>query len=199
MFATTRARPDTQTSFKPMRERARAEHSLDGVRASVLRSGRRGGGAQKEVACAEALKNAPKVKAGMKRSEVLDLLGPPTDRSGERWGYNFWPCTRRPRAAEQLIIGLEIMFREGAVREIKWATVDATGPGSAAVTDTALESFWKEFQSAVEKNDKEGVASMTRFPLSMAFRHEEYQVQSAIDEELREDFQRADAGVLRRG
>lgn len=63
----------------------------------------------------------------------------------------------------------DILFGEGAVREIKWATVDATGPGSAAVPDAALESFWNKFQSAVANNDKEAVASMTRFPLSMRF------------------------------
>ena len=83
---------------------------------------------QDKVSCADALKNAPLVKVGMHDTEVLALLGEPSGRVGNEWGYNFWPCVSAPRVGEQKIIGLGISFTEGVVKEIKYATIDAIGP-----------------------------------------------------------------------
>jgi hypothetical protein len=83
---------------------------------------------QDRVSCEDALKNAPAVKVGMRASEVLALLGEPSGRVGDEWGYNFWACVSPPRVGEQKIIGLGIVFTEGVVKEIKYATIDATGP-----------------------------------------------------------------------
>lgn len=65
----------------------------------------------------------------MRESEVLALLGDPTGRDGNEWGYNFMACVSPPQVGEQKIIGLGIIFSEGVVKEISYATVDATGPG----------------------------------------------------------------------
>jgi hypothetical protein len=83
---------------------------------------------QKSVPCEEGLKHAGEIKVGMREAEVLDLLGEPTGKVGNEWGYNFWPCVKAPQVGEQKIIGLGIVFNEGVVKEIKYATVDATGP-----------------------------------------------------------------------
>ncbi len=41
---------------------------------------------------------------------------------------------------------------------------------NAAVSQqTDFQSFWKEFRAAVEKSDKNALAAMTKFPLSMPY------------------------------
>jgi outer membrane protein assembly factor BamE (lipoprotein component of BamABCDE complex) len=85
---------------------------------------------QKNISCEEAARNAPKIKVGMKKSEVLELLGSPSERTEDKWDYNFTACARPPRAGEQIITGLSILFRAGTVRDLHWGWVDATGPGS---------------------------------------------------------------------
>jgi outer membrane protein assembly factor BamE (lipoprotein component of BamABCDE complex) len=84
---------------------------------------------QKNISCEEAARNAPKIKVGMKEAEVLDLLGSPSARSGDKWDYNFAACARRPRPGEQIITGVSILFREGTVRDVRWGWIDAIGPG----------------------------------------------------------------------
>jgi hypothetical protein len=85
-------------------------------------------GSRKDVSCKDALKNAPGIKVGMREAEVLDLLGKPTGRLANEWGYNFMACVQPPQVGEQKIIGLGLVFSEGIIKEIKYATVDATGP-----------------------------------------------------------------------
>jgi hypothetical protein len=87
-----------------------------------------GNGSRKDVSCKDALKNAPEIKVGMREAEVLDLLGEPTGRVENEWGYNFMACVQPPQAGEQKIIGLALFFSEGIIKQIKYATVDATGP-----------------------------------------------------------------------
>jgi hypothetical protein len=87
-----------------------------------------GNGSRKDVSCKDALKNASVIKVGMRESEVLDLLGKPTGRLENEWGYNFMACVQPPQAGEQKIIGLGLVFSEGIIKQIKYATVDATGP-----------------------------------------------------------------------
>jgi len=84
--------------------------------------------AQSKVSCAEALKNVPAIKVGMQESEVLSLLGEPGRRLKDVWSYSFWDCVTPPQAGEQKVIGLGLVFKEGAVTKIEYATVDATGP-----------------------------------------------------------------------
>jgi hypothetical protein len=88
-----------------------------------------GNGPRKDVSCKDALKNAPVIKVGMREAEVLDLLGEPTGRLENEWGYNFMACVQPPQVGEQKIIGLGLVFSEGIIKEIKYATVEATGPG----------------------------------------------------------------------
>lgn len=82
---------------------------------------------QNEVSCQEALKNVNRIKVGMKASEVLELLGTPTAISGDNWGYNFMPCSPRPEIGRQTIIGIGMLFKEGIVSEIGWATICTMG------------------------------------------------------------------------
>ena len=110
-----------------------ASHALAGKAAHAGRSPaaslrQRDDSQDKVSSCADALKNAPLVKVGMHDTEVLALLGEPSGRVGNEWGYNFWPCVSAPRVGEQKIIGLGISFTEGVVKEIKYATIDAIGP-----------------------------------------------------------------------
>jgi len=84
-------------------------------------------GSQKTVACEEAVKNASKIKAGMKESEVLDLLGSPKMITDSRWSYSFDCVKLPPRVGETVITGLDIFFSDGTVKEIKLAWMDATG------------------------------------------------------------------------
>jgi hypothetical protein len=86
-------------------------------------------GARRDVSCKDALKNAPEIKVGMRESEVLDLLGEPTGRLENEWVYNFMACVQPPLPGDQKIIGLALIFSEGTIKQIKYATVDATGPG----------------------------------------------------------------------
>lgn len=86
-----------------------------------------------DLTCEEASKNAGAIKTGMREAEVLELLGTPQTRLENEWVYNFWRCTTRPRVGEQKIIGLDIIFSEGAVKEIKYATIDAIGPAPNSV------------------------------------------------------------------
>src|SRR3954466_13463340 len=44
---------------------------------------------QKNISCEEAAKNAPQIKVGMKEAEVLELLGSPSARTGDKWDYDF--------------------------------------------------------------------------------------------------------------
>ena len=83
---------------------------------------------QKNVSCTEALKHAPEIKVGMRASEVLDLLGAPATRLENEWVYNFFACVPPPQVGQQLLAGLDITFNDGAIKEIKYASVDATGP-----------------------------------------------------------------------
>jgi hypothetical protein len=85
-------------------------------------------GSRKDVSCKDALKNAPGIKVGMREAEVLDLLGEPTGRLENEWVYNFMACVQPPQAGEQKIIGLALVFNERTIKQIKYATVDATGP-----------------------------------------------------------------------
>lgn len=48
-------------------------------------------------------------------------------------------------------------------------SLDASGQRTQKNTATAMRTFWSAFQSAVARNDKEAVASMTRFPLEMPY------------------------------
>jgi dTDP-D-glucose 4,6-dehydratase len=96
------------------------------------RVGGRAESSQKNVSCEEALKNSSKVKAGMTEPEVLDLMGTPTVRVEDRWGYDFRPCVKPPQPGQQLILAMEILFSEGLVKDIKWAWVDATGPAPSS-------------------------------------------------------------------
>ncbi len=82
----------------------------------------------KDVTCAEALKHAPEIKVGMSRSEVRDLLGAPQTELENEWVYNFFSCAAPPKVGEQKIIGLGIIFSEGIIKKINYATIDATGP-----------------------------------------------------------------------
>jgi hypothetical protein len=65
----------------------------------------------------------------MRKSEVLDLLGEPRERLENEWVYNFMACVQPPQAGEQKIIGLDLIFGGGTIKQVKYATVDATGPG----------------------------------------------------------------------
>jgi hypothetical protein len=84
---------------------------------------------RKDVPCKDALRNAPQIKVGMREAEVLDLLGEPTGRLENEWVYNFMVCVQPPQVGEQKIIGLGLIFSEGIIKQVKYATVDATGPG----------------------------------------------------------------------
>lgn len=84
-------------------------------------------GSHKSVTCEEAAKNAFKIKVGMRESEVRDLLGPPKIVADNRWSYSFDCVSRPPRAGETTIIGLDIVYVDGLVKEIKRAWMDATG------------------------------------------------------------------------
>jgi hypothetical protein len=86
---------------------------------------------QKYVSCTEALKNVPEIKVGMRAPEVLDLLGEPGSRLENEWVYNFFACVPPPQVGQQLLAGLDIIFNDGAIKEIKYASVDATGPAPA--------------------------------------------------------------------
>ena len=86
-------------------------------------------GSLKEVSCKDALRNAPEIKVGMREAEVLYLLGEPTGRLKNEWVYNFMACAEPPQVGEQKIIGLDLIFSGGTIKQIKYATVDATGPG----------------------------------------------------------------------
>jgi hypothetical protein len=92
-----------------------------------------GNGSHKDVSCKDALKNAPQIKVGMREAEVLGLLGEPTGRLENEWGYNFMACVQPPQAGEQKIIGLGLAFSGGIIKQIKYATVDATGPAPNSV------------------------------------------------------------------
>jgi len=83
-----------------------------------------------KMPCQEALKNAQKVKVGMKTSEIIDLIGAPNTKSDEGWSYNFWECAK-PKVGAQIVIGVSLVFKENAVAEIGWATICATGPGNS--------------------------------------------------------------------
>lgn len=87
-----------------------------------------GNNLQVTITCEEAAKNAPKVKAGMKEAEVIELIGQPGAREGNKWSYSFWACARMPRVGETKIIGMALFFDESVVKDIKYAIVDATGP-----------------------------------------------------------------------
>jgi outer membrane protein assembly factor BamE (lipoprotein component of BamABCDE complex) len=89
-------------------------------------------GSHQTISCEEAAKNARTIKVGMKKSEVLELLGSPSARSDNRWSYDFSACVRLPKAGEQVITGLDIFFTGRIVKDIKWGWIDATGPGSPA-------------------------------------------------------------------
>jgi hypothetical protein len=86
-------------------------------------------GSEKDVSCKDASKNASEIRVGMRESEALTLLGEPTERLENEWIYNFMACAEPPHAGEQKIIGLDLIFSEGTIKQIKYATVDATGPG----------------------------------------------------------------------
>lgn len=45
----------------------------------------------------------------------------------------------------------------------------ASGNRTQKNTSAAIQNFWTTFQSAVARNDKEAVASMTHFPLEMPY------------------------------
>jgi hypothetical protein len=90
---------------------------------------------QKDVHCRLALKNAPEIKVGMRASEVLDLLGEPGARLENEWVYNFFECMPPPQVGQQLLAGLDIIFNDGVIKEIKYASVDATGPAPAKKTE----------------------------------------------------------------
>jgi len=83
---------------------------------------------QSKVSCADALKNVSAIKVGMREREVLVLLGEPGRRDKDVWSYSFWNCVTPPQAGEQKVIGLGVVFKDGAVSKIEYATVDATGP-----------------------------------------------------------------------
>lgn len=83
---------------------------------------------QGKVSCADALKNASAIKVGMREAEVLALVGEPGRREKNVWSYSFWACSTAPRVGEQKIIGLGLVFQEGVVTKIEYATIDATGP-----------------------------------------------------------------------
>jgi len=44
-----------------------------------------------------------------------------------------------------------------------------TGVAARKNFDPAVDAFWGKFQSAVARNDKDAVASMTKFPLGMPY------------------------------
>jgi hypothetical protein len=88
---------------------------------------------QNKVSCADALKNVSAIKVGMREAEVLALLGEPGKRDKNVWSYSFWDCATPPQAGEQKVIGLGLVFKDGAVTRIEYATIDATGPPPAPV------------------------------------------------------------------
>jgi hypothetical protein len=86
---------------------------------------------QKNVSCPGAVKHAPEIKVGMRASEVLHLLGAPATRLENEWVYDFFACVPSPQVGQQVLAGLDIIFNDGAIKEIKYASVDATGPARA--------------------------------------------------------------------
>jgi|SRR5882724_477420 len=83
---------------------------------------------QKPMSCKEAAQNATKVKAGMLESEVTYLVGSPAKRVDNEWIYPFYDCIPPPKAGQQIIIGMGVVFENGKVVDIKYATMCATGP-----------------------------------------------------------------------
>jgi hypothetical protein len=83
---------------------------------------------QKRLSCEEAAKNATQVRAGMQESEVIDLVGQPAKRADNEWIYPFYACIPRPEVGKQIIIGMGVVFENGNVIDIKYATLCATGP-----------------------------------------------------------------------
>jgi hypothetical protein len=50
-----------------------------------------------------------------------------------------------------------------------WLCAALSVSGQTAQVEPAAKTFWSKFQSAVAKGDKEAVAAMTRFPLTMPY------------------------------
>ena len=86
---------------------------------------------QKQFSCAEAAKNATRVRAGMQESEVTNLVGAPAKRVDNEWIYPFYACIPYPEAGQQIIIGMGVVFENGKVIDIKYATICASGPKSS--------------------------------------------------------------------
>src|SRR5918993_75682 len=42
-------------------------------------------------------------------------------------------------------------------------------PSKAAQSDDSMEAFWEKFKAAVVKGDKETVAALSQFPISMGY------------------------------
>jgi len=83
---------------------------------------------QMSTSCEDVAKNSFKIKAGMSESEVLELLGAPTTKLENEWVYDFFGCVAPPQVGEQKTIGLDIIFNQRVVKEIKYASICATGP-----------------------------------------------------------------------
>lgn len=105
---------------------------------------------QSKISCADALKNAPAIKVGTREAEVLNLLGEPGKRDKGVWSYSFWNCSTPPQVGEQKVIGLGLIFKEGVVTKIEYATVDATGPAPRAPAKPKQQSQ-QDFRIASNK------------------------------------------------
>lgn len=85
----------------------------------------------------QAVENFRKIVKGMKKSQVIELLGDPQQKSETRWYYNFttlqgFPLpspSAPPPVGAQVFYGGEVLFdQQGAVEDSRLAWVDVTGP-----------------------------------------------------------------------
>jgi hypothetical protein len=52
---------------------------------------------------------------------------------------------------------------------ILWVVLSAVSTDAINFKQTDVQSFWKNFKSAIAKNDKNALVEMTKFPLSMPY------------------------------
>jgi hypothetical protein len=78
---------------------------------------------QKPFSCEEVAKNATRLRAGMQESQVTDLIGVPVKRFDNEWIYPFYAVIPSPKAGQKIIIGIGVIFENGKVIDIKYATI----------------------------------------------------------------------------
>jgi hypothetical protein len=52
---------------------------------------------------------------------------------------------------------------------VLWVVLSAVSTDAINFKQTDVQSFWKNFKAAIAKNDKNALAEMTKFPLSMSY------------------------------